>query len=114
MSQKEECLVKNCDNLEVARGLCSKHYQKYVYRIKTGKTSWEELESRGLIKPAQGSFIEDEPEQPIHRDTSRGELIVVHPSNQIKKPSKKEVLLEIKDILRDNDLDNLTIIIFKT
>jgi len=128
---KEDCLIKGCDNLAHTRGLCPKHYQKYVYRVKKGKTSWEELERLGLILPPKSEIINDKPESwwagagqvantlnsasKAHNITHIGEhILLIHPNVLGGKTTKKEVLLQIKEVLKANDLDDLVILIFNS
>jgi len=56
------CNIKGCDNPEYSRGICTNHYQKYVYRIRKGKTSWKELQDKGITKPLKSEIIDDEPD----------------------------------------------------
>ncbi len=140
MSKKEDCIIQSCDNLAHTRGLCPKHYQKYVYRVRTGKTTWEELENLGLIRPAKGEVIDDKPkdwwsnarkvanELDLNHEkgvmTSIGKHIIVINPNVLKskssknifggKVSKKDVLLRVKEVLKANDLDDLVILIFNS
>lgn len=46
------CLIQNCDRKVQSRGLCSNHYQSAQELVKKNETSWEELETHALAKPA--------------------------------------------------------------
>lgn len=46
MSEKARCLV--CDNVASSRGLCSSCYQSAAGVVKSGKVTWEQLETLGL------------------------------------------------------------------
>lgn len=45
------CMVPGCDRPAKVRGLCQKCHASAVYAIKTGKTTWLNLERAGLCKP---------------------------------------------------------------
>jgi len=48
------CLYPNCQSkqpLGRARGLCNTHYQAAYLLVKKGRTTWEDLEKRGKVKP---------------------------------------------------------------
>lgn len=51
MNKWHYCLIPNCKNRARTRGLCMRCYGVANYRVKTDKTSWEELEDLGLAKP---------------------------------------------------------------
>lgn len=51
-TKKKWCFVKTCNGTSiVGRGLCSRCYPTARYLVRTGKTTWEELEKMGLAKP---------------------------------------------------------------
>jgi len=46
-----KCIVKQCDATNISgRGLCMKCYYAARNLIRTGKTSWEELQRMGLAR----------------------------------------------------------------
>ena len=47
------CLKDGCkkDTYGGSRGLCVGHYAVKQFLVKTGKTTWEQLEKEGLAKP---------------------------------------------------------------
>lgn len=50
--KKQKCYIKVCKSTDlVARGLCSKCYPTARYLVRTGKATWDQLESMGLAKP---------------------------------------------------------------
>jgi len=45
----KKCLVVGCENVVLARGNCSNHYELMRKRIQRGCTSWKTLERQGKI-----------------------------------------------------------------
>jgi hypothetical protein len=52
MSSKK-CLYPGCERESRARGLCNPHYTAACFLVKRGKTSWEELETKGKSLPSR-------------------------------------------------------------
>jgi len=48
MKNEIECVVKNCKEVSKSRGLCRACYLSAHNVVNLGKTSWEQLEERGL------------------------------------------------------------------
>lgn len=48
--KKEKCILKSCDKESTTRGLCKECYMSARYYILSNKTTWEQLEKRGLAK----------------------------------------------------------------
>ena len=47
-----KCTIPKCEATKIsARGLCVDCYLAARYQIKSGKTTWEQLESLGLVAP---------------------------------------------------------------
>lgn len=120
------CNIKNCENEVYAKGLCTKHYQKYYYRVKKGLTTWQELTDKGIAEPARESVLDIGEAKNGSRQISNrissvninlppeGSIInVIHPDSKGQDLSKREVLEKVKDHLRDNPLDGLFIVIFQ-
>ena len=53
IEHNESCLIKGCTRWlkDGSRGLCVNHRAIAGERVKKGKTTWEELESKGLARP---------------------------------------------------------------
>jgi hypothetical protein len=49
-----KCLIEGCERKVRSRGLCSCCYTAAKNAVKVGKTTWEELERRGLSLPSTG------------------------------------------------------------
>lgn len=45
-----KCMTPNCKNERKTRGICQQCYQQAYKLVETGKTTWEELVSVGLVK----------------------------------------------------------------
>lgn len=45
------CLVPNCEDMPVARGLCRRCYQNAHAAVMNKKTTWDELIAAGLLLP---------------------------------------------------------------
>lgn len=57
----KKCLIKDCDNLSMVRGLCWNCYNSALWQIRKGRTNWRELTDNGLalpIKKNKGKFGE--------------------------------------------------------
>jgi len=53
--KKARCMIDGCTNPEARRGLCEGCYRSAYRKIKTGDTSWPQLERDGMARPlAQG------------------------------------------------------------
>ena len=52
MTQKEKCLITDCDKLEISRGLCTRHYQHAQQYVRRAQVTWEELIAGGMAKDA--------------------------------------------------------------
>jgi hypothetical protein len=50
--EDDYCLIKGCDRnmKEGSRGLCVSHRVMAGAKVKQGKTTWEELEAKGLAR----------------------------------------------------------------
>ena len=48
-----KCLFPDCKSKTriASRGLCQSHYSTVAHLVKTGKLTWEKLESEGKILP---------------------------------------------------------------
>jgi hypothetical protein len=46
----QRCLITNCVRFPFSRGLCSACYTAARVAVKSGKTTWLDLETRGLAK----------------------------------------------------------------
>lgn len=57
--ETEGCLIEGCKKSmkESSRGLCVSHRAMAGARVKAGKTTWEELEAKGL---ARAKFTSEE------------------------------------------------------
>ena len=53
MDKKPICMIEGCNERPLSRGLCSAHYQKALYAVITGKTSWRKLEKDKLAGPSR-------------------------------------------------------------
>lgn len=49
MTKKATCLVPNCKNKTLTRGLCRRDYGICYRLVTAGETSWEALEESGRI-----------------------------------------------------------------
>jgi hypothetical protein len=49
------CMTEGCSNSARARGLCMKCYMAAHFRVKSGETSWSQLEALGMCKTAYAS-----------------------------------------------------------
>lgn len=47
-----ECLIEGCNSKAKSRGLCVACYQTARQSVRTGKTTWADLEKVGLAKPS--------------------------------------------------------------
>ncbi len=52
---KNKCLIDGCDEIQNTRGMCNLDYQLACRIIKEKKTTWEELEEKGMAKPLKRS-----------------------------------------------------------
>lgn len=48
---ENKCLFPSCTKQSVTRGLCKTHYMYALRLVKSGKTTWEELEQSNRCKP---------------------------------------------------------------
>jgi hypothetical protein len=46
------CLVDGCTRKVGSHGVCVPHYKMLLKMVRTGKTTWAELESKGISTPA--------------------------------------------------------------
>jgi len=119
------CRIKGCDNKVFTRGVCNRHYHRFNYAVKNNKTTWESLESRGLIKPkgfkmdkVDGSVMYNETPNLSMKgnltiQSSTGTVItILHPTDE-EKPTRKKILKRVQDLLNSNDLEDLKIIVMK-
>ena len=51
-----KCIVCGASSKRYYRGMCSRCYQSAQHAVKTGKTTWEEIEVLGLSEPAISAF----------------------------------------------------------
>lgn len=49
----ERCVISGCSNPAHSRGLCQKHYATAAYAVEHNETTWVELESFGMSRPAK-------------------------------------------------------------
>ena len=47
-------MAPDCESEWSSRGLCWKHYNQALGYVKKGKTTWSDLEKRGVAKPSGG------------------------------------------------------------
>lgn len=52
MSTTLTCVRPGCDRTHYARGLCYNCYMTALRLVKTGKTTWVELQDNGKCRPA--------------------------------------------------------------
>ncbi len=50
---KNNCLIKGCDEQPLSRQLCSAHYQQAAYAVQQKKTTWRKLEKEGRAGPSR-------------------------------------------------------------
>jgi hypothetical protein len=57
MKEKKVCLSKGCEKKAKTRGLCPSCYNSANHIVKSGETSWDQLEEMGLSLPSSGREI---------------------------------------------------------
>lgn len=50
VNEKPKCSIANCSGVSVVRGVCPSCYSAVSVRVKSGMTTWEELERLGIVK----------------------------------------------------------------
>lgn len=46
----KKCFYPGCKEFKSAKGLCINHYNSALRLVKSGKTTWEELDKKGKAK----------------------------------------------------------------
>ena len=58
MIVRSRCATPNCTDSTHARGLCAKCFHKVYRDVRLGRTTWEELEARGITTPKHPRYRE--------------------------------------------------------
>lgn len=66
----DPCLIAGCETIRTGhnrggRGVCRRCYLAFAYLVRTGQTTWDELERKGLVLakslPFKMTFLKDVP-----------------------------------------------------
>jgi hypothetical protein len=87
---KTTCLIRGCQNPVQGRGLCKACHSSAAHLIRTGTTTWEELEELGLaIGKRESLFIQAF--QRVKNKKKTHKSLVVAPQRGRGRPRKDQI-----------------------
>lgn len=93
MNFKDEfCYMKECNRAIRSRGLCNLHRTEAGRKVRSGQTTWEELEELGLAKPLMSKAERDIRKMHKHLSPRRKMELEFQRINRLERSAKEEKL----------------------